>query len=258
MLWRHLKSQQLPNERPPDEVSLSSHENNSNVSLNHVPGELNISLTPTAVFAFLTEELATPLLDELYTKLWLVARKSGWSIDPLHKQKIKEREIIVTEEARLHLVGHHNRIYIKPIPLSLLYHDFWTTYLSSGGNASSSSEASGFEFDPLSPLFDRSVALGFMRSYAFLVRHHSDYILARDTYLIPAKVDWARWPRFITHFHNIDDEEVARHYHYGQLRLSRLNWAVRLFRPRSAITMWFYEISHWSISMYMEDLHISD
>lgn len=56
---------------------------------------------------------------------------------------------------------------------------------------------------------------------------------------------------FINHFRFIGDEIVAKRYHYGQLRLSRLNCAVRIFRPQSTRTVWFYENSYWSISDFM-------
>ena len=60
------------------------------------------------------------------------------------------------------------------------------------------------------------------------------------------------WSAFIKYFRNIDDMQVSRRFHYGQLRLSRLNWAVRLFRPPSASTAWFYKIPHWNIRAYTE------
>jgi len=43
----------------------------------YVPGEPSVSLAPDEVHDFLVRELNTPILDELYTRLWLVARKSG-------------------------------------------------------------------------------------------------------------------------------------------------------------------------------------
>ncbi|KAF2704008.1 hypothetical protein K504DRAFT_463084 [Pleomassaria siparia CBS 279.74] len=101
-------------------------------------------------------------------------------------------------------------------------------------------------------VFDRKVALGFMRSYALLVRHRVDFVLARDSHLLPAELDWAKWSDFIFHFRYIEDGDVAKRYHYGQLRLSRLNWAVRLFRPSCATTTWFYELPHWSIDRYIQ------
>ncbi|PLN86208.1 hypothetical protein BDW42DRAFT_159593 [Aspergillus taichungensis] len=98
--------------------------------------------------------------------------------------------------------------------------------------------------------FDRAVAVGFLRSYAHLIRHRSDFVLARQYHLISETVDWPQWSRFIHNFRYIEDVYVSKRYQYGQLRLSRLNWAVRLFRPPSAKTVWYYEIPYWSIQVY--------
>jgi hypothetical protein len=54
---------------------------------------------------------------------------SSANINPLHRQRVKGREIIVIEEARLHLVWIHDCIFIKPITRYLLSHVFWETYL---------------------------------------------------------------------------------------------------------------------------------
>jgi hypothetical protein len=80
--------------------------------------------------------------------------------------------------------------------------------------------------------FNPSIAVRFLRSYAFLVRHHLDFILAKEFRLIPDYVDWIKSSNFTNHFRHSGDEQVASRYHYGQLRLSRLDWAVRIFRPQ--------------------------
>jgi hypothetical protein len=122
--------------RPPHRLSYSSTStstsppnNDPKKFLTYPPGEPTISLVPAEVHAFLSRELDTLVLDELYSKLWLVARRSGRSIDPLHQQKVKGRDIVPTEDPKLHLVWQHDKIYVKPIPVCLLNHDFWTTYL---------------------------------------------------------------------------------------------------------------------------------
>ncbi|KAK0703407.1 hypothetical protein B0T26DRAFT_731201 [Lasiosphaeria miniovina] len=227
---------------PYDGVSIqngSSEPENAAGSITHVPGDPSISLLPDNVYNYLSHHLETVLLDELYEKLWIVAKKSSRNIDPLHTQKVKGRSIVPTEDPRLHLTWHPDRIYIKPIPVFLLNYEFWTTYLQPSTQNSSSG-------------FDSSIAVGFLRSYALLVPHRLDFMLAKEAYLIPDDVsDWLQWSKFITHFRHLSDESVARRYHYGQLRISRLNWAVRIFRPRHARTMWFYEIPHWSITSFV-------
>lgn len=152
----------------------------------------------------------------------------------------------------MHLVWYHDKIYVKPMPLCLLNYDFWTTFLLLPAHSISNKEEFVMEQVPLAPVFDRAAVIGFMRSYALLVRHRVDFVLAYEAYLFPAELDWIKWSEFIAHFRDIEDEEVARRYYFGQLRLSRLNWAVRLFCPSSAKTRWFYEIPYWSTGMYIE------
>ena len=246
-------SLRLVGQQSSTQSSHSSSHTHSVTSIDHVPGEPSVDLTSASVCDFLAEELNTPVIDQLYNHLWCVARKSGKSIDPISKQKVKAREIVATEDASLHLVWHRDRIYVKPMPLCLLNHDFWTAFLplpvadTVPGRPSSASPQ-----PPPGPVFDRKIALGFMRSYALLVRHHVDFVLARDAHLFPAEFEWAEWSEFIAHFRRLEDEDVALRYHYGQLRLSRLNWAVRLFRPSLAQTKWFYAIPYWSTGMYVE------
>ena len=207
--------------------------------ITHVPGDPAVSLLVDNVHAHLSYHLETPLLDELYENLWLVAKKSSRNIDPLHTQRVKGRSIVPTEDPRLHLTWHRDRIYIKPVPVFLLNYEFWATYLQPSTQKSSSH-------------LDASIAVGFLRSYALLVPHRLDFMLAKEAHLIPDDVkDWPQWSKFISHFRNLPDESVARRYHYGQLRLSRLNWAVRIFRPQHARTAWFYEIPYWSTTSFV-------
>jgi hypothetical protein len=139
------------------------------------------------------------------------------------------------------------------MPLCLLNFDFWTTYLPLPTEDTTVNEGiPASQQRPSKPIYDRKIALGFMRSYALLVRHHIDFILAQESHLFPTDFEWNKWSEFIAHFRHIEDEDVATRYHYGQLRLSRLDWAVRLFRPSSAATLWFYEIPHWSTGRYVE------
>jgi hypothetical protein len=221
--------------------------------INHVPGEPGVKLSNAGVREFLISELATPVLDQLYDHLWCVARKSGKSIDSISTQRVKSRVIVATEDASLHLVWHRDIIYVKPMPLCLLNYDFWTTYLPSAVPHTTSNESvSSSPQHTQAPIFDRKIALGFVRSYALLIRHRIDFVLAREAYLFPAEFSWAEFSEFIACFRFVEDGDVAMRYHYGQLRLSRLNWAVRLFRPLAASTKWFYVIPHWSTGIYVQ------
>ncbi|KAK4638899.1 hypothetical protein QC761_703540 [Podospora bellae-mahoneyi] len=233
---------------PYDEVTVQnaqSEPDNKAGPITHVPGEPAVRLLPDQVRIHISSHLDTPLLDELYENLWLVARKCGRNIDPLHTQKVKGRSIVPTEDPRLHLTWHRDRIYIKPVPVFLLNYQFWTTYLQTSTQDSSRGM-------PNELGFDSSIATGFLRSYALLVPHRLDFELAKEAHLIPGDVEnWLQWSKFICHFYHLSDEKVAKRYHYGQLRLSWLNWAVRVFRPQHARTLWFYEVPHWSLTAYV-------
>ncbi|CAG8063345.1 unnamed protein product [Penicillium nalgiovense] len=231
----------------------SSQPQSGEKSIPYIPGNPAVGLLPNEVHDQLSNELATPLLDELYAQLWLVARKSGHHIDALHTQKVKGRAIIPTEDPRLHLIWNRNKIYVKPVPLCLLNYEFWVRYLQPQKRALSENTSSVPKIEePNASVFDSSTAIGFMRSYAFLVKSPLDFAIAKESYLIPTDIEWIEWSIFINHFRVVEDDSVAKRYHYGQLRLSRLNWAVRIFCPKSTRTRWFYENSYWSTTEFME------
>ena len=214
-----------------------------------IPGNPSIGLDRREISSYLSTDLETQLLDELYDRLWLVARKSGDSIDALHVQKIRGRTIIPCEDPRLHLVWQHGKIFVKPIPAYLLNHEFWSTYLCHPLTSEANTTKANTELAALNT--NRSVAIGFLRSYAFLVKHQLDFIVAKEAHLIPHELDWIRWSKFMHSFCFIEEEQVAKRYHYGQLRISRLNWIVRLFQPQHASNGWFYEVPHWSVLEYI-------
>lgn len=218
-----------------------STQENAPTTIDHVPGFPSVRLRQQDINHFLTEELATPVLDELHDHLWLVARRSGQNIDALHVQRLRGRRVLLSEDPNLHLVWGRNRIYIKPIPICLLNHHFWAQYLCQRYTDSG----------PLASTFDPSVAAGFLRSYASLIQHQSDFLIAQELHLIPTEVDWEDWTRFAGQFRSLGEGQVAKRYHYGQIRLSRLDWAMRILRPHQALTIWFYDIPYRSITNYL-------
>ncbi|OTB05502.1 hypothetical protein M426DRAFT_319768 [Hypoxylon sp. CI-4A] len=213
--------------------------------INHIPGEPTIPLTDSEIF--LRRELSTPVLDEIFDKLWLVGKQSSSNIDALHRQIIKGREIVPAEDPRLHLVWQERRIFVKPIPCCLLNHDFWIYFLSP--NSATTTHVSNLYATERHSY--QEVALGFLRSYAFLIQHRTDLLLAKKHDLIPEDVDWIQWSQFIAGFRSLADGEVAKRYRYGQLRLTRLNWATCVLRPRSNGSSWFYEEPYWSTTPYV-------
>ncbi|KAH7159359.1 hypothetical protein DER46DRAFT_611600 [Fusarium sp. MPI-SDFR-AT-0072] len=218
--------------------------------LHHLPGEPCVSLSPDDVRSFLKLELDTLVLDELHPRLFLSARRQGCHIDALSQHRSRGRKIIATEDIHLHLVWGYDYVFVKRIPESLLNHDVWTMFLSP--NSSANNAYGGANPTALDP----KIALGFLRSYAFLVRHQLDFILAQESYLLPSTIEWTSWASFIANFRDLQDTEVAKRYEYGQLRMTRLNWAVRIFSPPSSSTRWFYHIPQWSMLGYLESATI--
>lgn len=194
------------------------------------------------VFQYLAFQLSTALLDELHNHLWFIARKESSHIDSLHYHIVKGRSIIVNEEAKMHLVWTSDKVHIKPISPCFLNHHFWKQFLCQQDQTSS---------------HYRALATGFLRSYAYLVRHHSDLVFAHEHNLIPESVDWPSWTLFIAYFRRLPDCRVAKRYHYGQLRLSRLNALVRCAMPQQRDTIWFYEPPYWSTGPYFRGFTMS-
>ena len=173
------------------------------------PGEAESDLAPPRPddAEFLQRELGLGRLAKLGNWLWIAGRPLPPR--PLHYQRVLRREIVVVEQMDLHLVWTAGEIYVKPVPRFLLEPDFWRDHLAG-------------------PPELRRAALGFLFSYAALVRHESDFALAREKRLLPAGVRWADWRGFVAELlmrgagDRIYDRVDAR-FHYGELRLSRLN-----------------------------------
>ena len=163
----------------------------------------------------LEDEFCSEDLEIIAPYLWIMTTLSSRNINPLHRQRLKGREIVITEEPRLHLVWIHDRIFIKPIPRYLLSQTFWEMYLDDGSNRLGNNRSN-----------IREAAIGFLRTYRYLVQHESDFIIAQqdNLHLIPKDVDWLSFCRFISDLGHIQDSVVSRRYFYGELRLTRLNF----------------------------------
>ncbi|KAE8329731.1 hypothetical protein BDV39DRAFT_171230 [Aspergillus sergii] len=184
---------------------------------------------------FLAAELDATLLNKLGSYLDFVATRSGTHIDSLSSHITKGRKIKITEDPGLHLIWYYDILFLKPIPPCLLNHGFWSKYLSPR------------QPPPNDELSDscRS-ALGFLRTYRYLIKHESDFTTAVEKHLIPKDVKFKSFQLFIDNFQPLADSEVAPRYHYGQMRLSRLNVAVWLFVPGQ----WYYHRLDWQMGQY--------
>lgn len=188
-------------------------------------------LCSSSLYPQLERELFTPDLDTLAPHLWLVATQASSRIDPLHEQVLKGRDIVITENLELHLTWTNNRIFIKPIPRYMLLYAFWTTHLTPGAP---SHRTNTLHETPSKAL--TSAALGYMRTYYYLIQHESDFHIAKQSQFLPidrSDISIESFHRFIAGFGEVQDGEVSpRYFSYGTLGLSRLNIWAKVFLKR--------------------------
>lgn len=196
-----------------------------------LPGWPCIKATDTdAIRSKLDAELWAAELEKRASYLWILTTPSSANIWSLHEQIVWGRGIVITEDPRLHLVWSKDRVFIKPVPSFLLSWDVWKTYLRPSQDSH------------LTEL--RRAALGFLRTYVFLIQHESDLAIAQSSthQLLPATVKWDELSQLLCRLNEIKDEHVSGRYQYGEIRLSRLdNYAPLLFRRR------WYMVHHMPI-----------
>lgn len=174
--------------------------------------------------AFLKRDVCAPDLEKMAPWLWMMSTQSSAKIHSLHHQKVKSRAIIITEDPRLHLVWYHDRIFIKPLPSYLISHTFWATYLAPNSIL-------GTEHD----IVVKS-ALGYLRSYIYLIERPSDFQVAKSHGLVPRDVTSEEFALFAKALSTIRDSEVSLRYRYGELRLTRLN-----FHAKFILRRWYFQ-----------------
>ncbi|KAL2136150.1 hypothetical protein VTI74DRAFT_5203 [Chaetomium olivicolor] len=188
---------------------------------------------------YLKRNHETEALDGLlpFMRYIFVQTPSWQHIKPLHHQKSHAREVKVTESPGLHLVWYYEMMFIKPIPAYFYSGAFWTYIENIENKKPKTPRKSGKPQEHEKPLL--SACLGFMRSYYQLIQYEIDFELACEMRLIPRKGDgqlptYEEWCEFIEQFSQVSDHYVNRRYHYGELRLTRINRAAFLFRGKLA------------------------
>lgn len=194
-----------------------------------LPGHPQTTMDLPSISHFLKRDITTPKLNKYYHWLWLVATHDSANINSLSLQAVRGREVTITQNPELHCVWHDKRLFIKPIPTFLLSYEFWDNVFTED-----------FCSDDIGKSLHQS-ALGFMRTYASLIQHPSDFAIASDKGLLPTeditgddespkKITFEDFIAFIEWFngHRVGDSCVSLRYHYGDLRLSRLNFWAKL------------------------------
>lgn len=223
-------------------ATLPPREDQVNATTNEtLPGYPDISMDSALLPEFLLDDLRCTDLDQIASRLWLMTEQRSSNISPLHRQKVKGREIIVTEEIKIHLVWFYNKVYIKPLPRYLLTQDFWHHDIF---QSSKSTDSAGHMI--------MASALGLMRSYAHLIQYESDFRLARcdSLALIPESITWTQWRRLRSKLLTIRDADVSERYHFGEIRLTRLNFYCKLllYKP-------FYYRTHRQYGEYFASFY---
>ncbi|KXX73621.1 hypothetical protein MMYC01_210140 [Madurella mycetomatis] len=187
----------------------------------YLPGQPRIRLnncTPTTgekdhLLKYLDDQHNTRELDGLLPlmRYILVQTPSYRHIMALHHQKSRNREIVVDEHPGLHLLWYYEVIFVKPIPAYFYSNAFWE-YIRNADEEI------------------YKACLGFVRSYYFLIQFEIDFLEACKLNLIPKKEGdvsptYEEWCEFIEPFAHVGDEHVNRRYHYGELRMTRINRA---------------------------------
>ncbi|KAL4879456.1 hypothetical protein BJY04DRAFT_229015 [Aspergillus karnatakaensis] len=195
--------------------------------------------------SYLTHDLATPRINQIHHLLWLAGLPRP--ARPLHRQRLLSRKIVLTESANEHLVWSPGQILLKPVPEYLLDYAFWQKEICPRGEVHSS-------------------ACGLLLSYAWLISSKIDFQIAQDERILAGDVTWAAWTALVREFldwfekgelgpdgHSHDyvhesNNSINRRYHFGELRLSRLNSLYRLtpstFSPRNLV-FGFMSSSTW-------------
>ncbi|KAI1073353.1 hypothetical protein F5B20DRAFT_35440 [Whalleya microplaca] len=209
-----------------------------------LPGYPCISLRDRyRVLEYLSKEFLSEDLDRVAGKLWWMSKQDSSNISPLHRQLVKQRAVVVTEDPKLHLIWIHDRIFVKPLPRYILSYPFWRDYIDKDG------EHAGRI---------RRAALGYLRTYWYLIRYESDFHMAQDPslHLIPPDVSWEQFCHFASDLATITDCDVSGRYAYGEIRLTRLNFYAPLLLQKSYFQRVDYQYGKYFARFYAPILFV--
>ncbi|KAL2833023.1 hypothetical protein BDW59DRAFT_157162 [Aspergillus cavernicola] len=159
------------------------------------------------------KDLSVDQLNDIHGSLYMA--EAEWGISPLHSQRIWGRNIVICEDAGLHLLWYDDIIYIKPMPLYLLDQEYFQQHVRQTANDT------------------KELVNGFLKSYRSLIQHPSDVKVANISGLLPETFTWDRWVEYVD---AVIDPSLSgpynKRYEYGELKLRNLNWLMFLLRCR--------------------------
>ena len=224
---------------------------------------------PTLNAFFLRKELEVDRLNSIHDWLWLVGRPRPPR--PLYYQRAVGRNIVLHEQADVHCVWDERRIFLKPVPRWLLERQVWRDFLSCEEGCLSAkptqySKMNGSSFNQPKATKEgecercelRGLATGFLLSYTSLIAYEHDFYVAKEHKLLPEEMTWSQWRQFVksllpsrrctdppTGSPYPPTHSINPRYHYGELRLGRLNLIYR-FTLRSPLQGYLYGYNAYS------------
>ncbi|OJD30792.1 subtilisin-like serine protease [Diplodia corticola] len=188
---------------------------------------------------FLTKDLCVARLNAIHKSMWVVGRPMPPR--PLTAQLVHRREIVITEDINLHLVWAKGCMFLKPLPRYLVVPSFWERHLCPPPaeppvtTCPTHRDTSAHKHDAASVAELASCAAGFLFTWTALIAHESDWKIAHDKGLIPNDLSWYGWKALTEDFLDPSRRPASKIYrainerfHYGELRLGRLNKIYRL------------------------------
>lgn len=164
-----------------------------------LPGYPRIKLSDDKnLLEFICSQLWSEDLELISDKLWWMSKQDSGNISSLHRQIVKGRKIMITEDPHLHLVWIDDRIFIKPLPRYLASCVFWQEFMSNLPKEIAASKL-------------KEAALGYLRTYLHLIQYKSDLRITQDPVLclVPKEVTWSQFCGFPAAFNDIADDQVS-------------------------------------------------
>lgn len=180
---------------------------------------LHIGLTPDARTRWVSSDLNVKRLNQVHPHLWMAGLPQ--ISRPLHDHARIGRNIILTEQADLHLVWTGDKLFLKPLPDYLLCYGIWKSFICPATEVSED-------------------ARGLLLSYIWLLSSRTDWRLACEKGLVSPFITWEQWTIFVGKvIDNIDYRSlfgINPRYLYGELRLSRLSLIYRFCSSTRTVT----------------------
>lgn len=186
----------------------------SNKSIQALPDAPRIKLDSCRVVPYCLEDLDTPSMNKLGEKLLWAG--PSLNIKPLSEQLTISRKIQITEDVSLHCVWADDIIFLKPLPSYLCSYAFWVYILDPSNDSINPEERNRL----------KEASLGFLRSYSSLIRHRSDFNIARRNDLLASfgTTTFEEFVKFIMSFDELPDSAVSSRWRFGELVLDALNF----------------------------------